>query len=140
METVTVSEFCKSHEITAEFKHMGRGTQSPWDEKWECDHWKVKFTRRALSGSKPVFMTVDFYCGSGLSGKQPTAEEVLDCLASDATTIGESFEDFALNLGYDTDSRKAEKIYKAVLHQTNRLKKFITNSVTFEKLLNLERL
>lgn len=44
-------------------------------------------------------------------GTRPTAYDVLACLQKyDPRT----FEDFCMEFGYDTDSRKAEKIYNAV--------------------------
>jgi hypothetical protein len=44
----------------------------------------------------------------------PTAYDVLTCLQK--YDVG-SFEDFCSEFGYDIDSRKAEKIYKAVLKE-----------------------
>jgi hypothetical protein len=43
----------------------------------------------------------------------PTLLEVCYSLALDASMADESFEDWCGNLGYDTDSRKAKKTYKA---------------------------
>lgn len=45
----------------------------------------------------------------------PTAEQVLDCLITDASCweSNRTFEDFCAELGYDTDSRKAERVYQA---------------------------
>jgi hypothetical protein len=40
--------------------------------------------------------------------------DVLACLASDASALDcASFEEWAADLGYDTDSRKAETVYRA---------------------------
>jgi hypothetical protein len=48
------------------------------------------------------------------SGEEPTAYDVLACLTkSDPGT----FEDFCGEYGYDTDSRKAGKMYKAVVKE-----------------------
>lgn len=43
----------------------------------------------------------------------PTIEDVLYCLLADASCVqyGQTFEEFCSELGYDTDSRKAEKIF-----------------------------
>ncbi len=45
----------------------------------------------------------------------PTLDEVLWCLVSDASCVrhGQTFGDFAGDMGYDTDSRKAEGIFNA---------------------------
>lgn len=48
------------------------------------------------------------------AGKHPTAYEVLSCLQK--YDVG-TFDDFCSDFGYDTDSRKAYKAYKAVLRE-----------------------
>lgn len=53
------------------------------------------------------------------SFKAPTPYDVLACLQKN--DVG-SFEDFCSEFGYDTDSRKAEKSYKAVVNEYNNLK------------------
>ncbi len=52
-------------------------------------------------------------------GKEPTAYDVL---ASLTTYDPDTFEEFCSSYGYDTDSRKAEKTYKAVLNEWNNIK------------------
>ena len=58
----------------------------------------------------------------------PSLQDVLQCLQSDARS-GEHmlFEDFASDFGYDTDSRKAEKIWRACQETRGRLMKFLGN-------------
>ena len=76
-----------------------------------------------------------------VAGVTPSAADVLDCLASDSNTIdnARNFEDFCSDLGYDSDSRKAEKIYKACRHAAKRLRNFIGDQ--YETLVyNTERL
>lgn len=62
-----------------------------------------------------------FGFGKGLKlvkGEAPTPYDVLSCLTKyDPGT----FEDFCGEFGYDTDSRKAEKTYKAVCEEYTRL-------------------
>ena len=69
-------------------------------------------------------MSLTFTKGSGHGGKRPTLAEVLDCLVSDAASLegARSFEEWARNLGDDPDSRRAERAYKAVVAQTDKLK------------------
>jgi hypothetical protein len=43
----------------------------------------------------------------------PDAADVVHCLLTDASGTDETFEEWAGNLGYDPDSRKAEGIFKA---------------------------
>ena len=72
---------------------------------------------------------------------RPELEDLLDCLASDASGIENSpdFEDWCGEYGYDTDSRKAEKIFKTVEHQARRLKQFLGDDLYEALLWNTER-
>ncbi len=82
-----------------------------------------------VKSDKPVArvakMTLTFSQGYGHNGAEPKVTSVLSCLASDASGDQHSFEDWCAEYGYDTDSRKAEKTFKAVRHQTARLKAFL---------------
>lgn len=56
----------------------------------------------------------------------PKLEDVLACLAADATVLDyPSFEEWALDFGYDSDSRKAEKIYHDCLEQALKLRSIL---------------
>lgn len=105
-------------------------------------HWKVVFA----GYSRPKFlqgqhMTVFFSQGPAHTDP-PTGEDVLDCLASDASTYdnAQGFEDWANEYGYDTDSRKAEKIFKAVEKQSIKLAQFLPTDAYQNLLWDIERL
>ena len=68
----------------------------------------------------------------------PTLEDVLECLVMDSAYIdrASSFEEWADEFGYDTDSRKAEKIYKACKDQYENLQYLFGEA--FEDFLNIE--
>jgi len=51
------------------------------------------------------------------------------CFVSDAVSGSESFEDFCSNLGYDEDSRTAEKIYKACQRSLTKLEKIYDGDI-----------
>jgi hypothetical protein len=70
-------------------------------------------------------MVVHYYTGLALS--EPTAAGVLETLLTDAASIENSgsFEDWAADLGFDSDSRSAETIYKATVEQTNKLRRLL---------------
>ena len=56
--------------------------------------------------------------------KEPTAEDVMGCVALDARGLGDNvmpFEEWADEYGYDPDSRKAEHIYRLCLKQREEL-------------------
>ena len=85
----------------------------------QADAYKVtlQYKRRKL--------TVPFY--QGLACKDPTAASVIYCLISDALSVeaADSFEDWADSLGYDKDSRKAEKTYKACVKNQQKIRRFL---------------
>lgn len=53
----------------------------------------------------------------------PDLWAVLSCIIRDADCMDYDFEEWAENLGYDPDSRKAEKTYKACRQQTKEAMK-----------------
>lgn len=58
----------------------------------------------------------------------PTLDDVLSCLILDASAIDAgSFEDWAQEFGYDTDSRAAEKIYDACVKTALQLRSMLGN-------------
>jgi len=67
-------------------------------------------------------------------GKEPTAYDILACMT--AYNIG-SFADFCSGFGYDGDSRKAEKTYKAVQKEYFGLKAIFTEQ-QLEKLAEIQ--
>jgi hypothetical protein len=65
----------------------------------------------------------------------PNYLDVLHCLATDADVLNySSFEDWAPNLGYDPDSRKAFQIYQTCLEIALRLRNAFSPSV-FDELI-----
>jgi len=64
----------------------------------------------------------------------PTADDVLFSLVSDASGTDQPFEDWASDLGYDDDSRSAEKVYKACLATRHALAKLL-NAELFKALV-----
>ena len=92
------------------------------DDSAGMDHWRCTLTYKGRR------MSVIFSMGRGHDGREPEAKEVLNSLLMDATCAGESFEDFCGNCGYDTDSRKAERIYKACQSINVRVDKLLGNN------------
>lgn len=74
----------------------------------------IKYGRRT--------MTVEFSQGSAHK-VDPTLSDVLDCLASDIDGLtGGSFRDWCHEYGYDEDSRRAERMYRAICEQDKDIK------------------
>ena len=72
-------------------------------------------------------MTVPFWTGIALG--EPTTSDVVSCLAMDSSGYenARSFEEWASEYGYDTDSRKAEKTFKQVEKQTEKFKRLLNS-------------
>jgi hypothetical protein len=96
------------------------------------DGWMVKLTYQNRQ------MTIPFYMGSGHNGKEPELNSVLESLFLDASAENEgSFENWASSLGYDTDSRSAEKIYNQCLKISKKLNQLLGEDYeTIENELN----
>lgn len=108
----------------------------PKEQEWNDSafHWKVVLKR----GRKK--MQLYWSAGSGVPDA-PKAPEILDNLASDASSFenARNFEDWAGEYGYDTDSRKAEKIYRTVGEQAKKLKELLGDELYKELLWKTER-
>lgn len=72
-------------------------------------------------------MTLYFSKGYGHGGTEPSAEEVLECLHSDAYIADccPTFDDYCSELGYDNDSRRAERQYNAVVAQALQVQSWL---------------
>jgi len=116
---MTFRQFVHRHDVRIE-SYYG---QAELPEDFEGDPWKVVLRMKGRQ------LTVPFFKGYGHGGAEPTAEEVLHCLAMDALTCEHAwnFEDWAAELGYDPDSRKAEAVYRKVRRQTEKLRRWAGN-------------
>lgn len=96
------------------------------DENKNNPGWKEATHFRVTLRMKGKQLTTYFSHGYGISG-EPTADSVLEALASDSSGIenARSFEEWAGEYGYDTDSRKAETIYKVCEKQAEKLQRFL---------------
>lgn len=150
-DTVSIAQFVTDNQITMTAESVD---SNPNMDSQDMGHWKVVFTRkfqsdalytnRTTGESKPreytARMTAHFSMGYGHHGAEPTAADVLDCLASDSSSVDQSdFETWCGDLGYDPDSRKAEKTYKACQHAAKRLKAFLGDDLYQALLYNTAR-
>jgi hypothetical protein len=92
------------------------------DSKYPMDHWRCQIRR---NGDKRRSLTTLFSMGSGHNGAEPELRRVLDCLASDAQGAEEVFVDWCRDLGYDTDSVRAVRTYKACKATYKKLQHFL---------------
>jgi hypothetical protein len=76
-------------------------------------------------GSRKV-ITTPFYMGPAHT-TEPKPTDVLECLLSDVAGVesADTFEEWCAELGYDTDSRRAERIYQNVHAEKAQLRSFL---------------
>lgn len=135
----TIKQFIKENNLTMKSEYADSNPNMK--DSNNMNHSKVTIKRKfKLNGNhldtRYGFkqMTLYYSQGYGIQG-EPTLESVLNCLISDST-CGETFQEFCDNLGYDNDSRKAEKTFNTILKQTNKLKQLCN----YEDLVNCEQL
>lgn len=95
--------------ITGTVNQVGVGQGAP---DWAAQEWRVSLR---CEGRR---MTLRYYGGG--SASDPSIGDVVETLAMDAYSIGETFESWCQDLGYDTDSRKAHATYRAVVRISRR--------------------
>lgn len=86
----------------------------------DMTHWECTFVPEDRR-----MMVVIYSLGSGHNGRKPTVEEVLQSLFLDATAEALTFEEWCAEFGYDDDSRKAERTFKACQKVGRDLKKLL---------------
>ena len=114
---MTITQFLAGNRITASVEWAEDNPQMA-DMPYGSNHWRVTFRM----GRKR--MTTPFSQGPAIQ-KEPTAADVFNCLLSDASYGDQSFDDFCGDMGYDTDSRNAERIHKNVTRMTRKLRQFL---------------
>lgn len=122
-----MTDLCAEMGVALTARHVGRQIDA---DKWEHDAWKVTlhFQGRQL--------TTDFRSGTGHNGEPPSAADVVSSLLLDADSGDRIFDDFCSDLGYDPDSRKAERIWKACRRMAPKIRRLLGEH--FEAFQNAE--
>ena len=110
---------CKVSQVADNPAMRPANSASAQEKQWYREASHYKGTLKRPDGRR---MKVPFSCGSACG--KPDAATVLDCLCSDAT-FPDTFEDFCSEFGYDTDSRRAERTFKACLKTRDELREFL---------------
>ena len=135
METIDYQkqgeDFLKDCKVKMSVKHTGFKPHFV-DDKVSRNCYRVTFSRVLVttSGSgtnleeyKEFSVSFGQSIAEGL--KTPTAYDVLTCLTKyEPGTL----ENFCSDFGYDTDSKKAEKTYKAVVKEWEKVSSFFSES------------
>jgi hypothetical protein len=126
-ERKTLDQFIGENRIT--IKNEWTDKNPSFDDS-PMDHWRSTLR---MGGRR---LTIIFSMGHGHGGKEPNANDILQCLALDAAGFenARDFEDWCNEYGYDDDSRKAERIYEQVRKQARKLKTFLGDE-KYEELL-----
>ena len=105
---------------------------APWNGDANWNHHKI---RVYYKGRRLEF---DFWA-SLAKPEVRSPREVLDafeCFLSDAISGNQDFEEFCSEFEYDTDSRKAEKTWKACKSSYSKFKRVFGDSFDIYKLAN----
>lgn len=125
----TFEEAAERYGIKFDVRRVDSRPDKLMSEQPDMRHWRVRLScgRRSFS----------LYFSQGSAHTQPpTLTDVLSCIVSDAQSYencaprssSSNFESWCSDLGYDPDSRKAERIYKAVKKQAEQLKRTVGES------------
>lgn len=155
-----VEKILSRAEVTFGALYAGETTR----DKWQCDKWTVRFTKR---DGRAAHEETEFFTGLGhrvhtfesksaafalrkvnrnslawqnevekkKKPNPPHAADVLHSLILDASADGQSFGGWCADLGYDEDSRKALSIYLACQENARMLRRIFNR----EELARLEK-
>ena len=128
----TITEFLNERG-SLQFKAIKIPARTDTFEDWkDASHYLCTFTWLGKSFS------IQYSMGSAHK-KSPNIEDVFNCILLDVSALDQSFEDWASDFGYDSDSRKAYAIWEACRENAKKLKDFLGNK-DFQEALQLERL
>lgn len=141
MENITEKQFVAKYGITIACEETDRNPNIDADEDWAKTATHYRCTLRRKVDGKTRTLTVYYSLGRAYT-EPPTAEDVLDNLGCEALgyDVAGSFEEWAPEYGYGTDSRKAERTYRAVERESRKLRAFLGEEVYKELLHDTERL
>ena len=111
-----------SLEVSAKYIDTVKGFPFVKDDQNYHNHFEISIKNLDTD----EFFTSDFYgsardCDNGIIKlNHEGLMDAIDCIISDGMYAEYSFEEFCDELGYDTDSRTAERIYNAVLKTSDK--------------------
>lgn len=122
--TVKANQFLRKNNIVFTQKEPSWDYKCEWDEQQPYGH--AMSLCRFINKTTGKSMTVRFFNSLMESGKRVTAYDVLACLTKN--DVG-TFEQFCWEFGYDTDSRRAERTYKACKKEYTNVTRVFGNCI-----------
>jgi hypothetical protein len=131
---MTIADFLNSMRISLKFERIERNPNMASD--LQMDHWRCTLY---TNGTRMIVM---YSKDKSYGGQEPTLDEVLDCLASDACALerARSFEDWCADYDFDPGSRKAAKARMAIQSQAGSLRRLLGETAYDTLLWNTERM
>lgn len=120
------NDFLSKNNITFKAKFLKNDYHFS-EDKDTRDIFNVTFSREGKKFSLRFGQSLNDSDYNG--GNPPTPYDVLACIQK--YEVG-NFQNFCGDFGYDTDSRKAEKIYKAVCKEWEKVNTFFSESELIE--------
>lgn len=123
-EITTALSFAPFQLEMAATRIPNRADSVPNDWSRTASHWNLSITRKGC-GVKPT-ITTEYSMGSAHKGA-PNLADVMHSLHLDSRGVeGTTFESWAGDYGYDTDSLKAESIYRACVAINGQMRQLFT--------------
>lgn len=114
--TKQANDFCEKYGIKITRNFIDKRANKDWDDSYERNLWEFTIKKGRKSYKSEFWDSVAN--SNHIDPVEPSNYDLLACLTKyDPGT----FEDFCVDFGYNTDSRKAEKTYKAVVKEYESL-------------------
>ena len=126
----TLNQFIAAHKLHMTCERVDNNPLMDPDGS-RMDNWRCVIR----NGSRKRFTTA-FSMGTGHNGREPKLTEIFDCMAlnSAGITNARDFADWCSEYGYNTNSRKAERMFRACERQASKLRAFM-GETDYETLL-----
>ena len=120
-----IRDFAKENGVTVNSERCDENPNMV-DSARTMDNWKcvLKCDGRQL--------TLFFSQGYGHGGAPPKIETILECQRSEYVDDDVDFEEWASDFGYNSDSRSAERTFKACQKGSRKLEKFLGDELLEE--------
>src|SRR5438105_7982613 len=119
----TLKKFLASSQLGMRCREIegshGNGRQVAFPEPWAARHFRCELY--GSNGDRPLVTTI------GSDDGPPELPDVLDTVAAESEDVEEAghFEQWAARIGFDSDSRAAERVYRETRRQAMLLRRLL---------------